>query len=132
MNKCFCLASVLRVPLNNCPREIVRRDFYLEHLLAAFSFGVRTGLLVWARMAALITRLTQTMFHGTRCRMQVYVDDPLVLMRGALSQVENMCNKFLAFWTTVVLKNSWNKGTLGHAVCWIGAQTCLDNSSKEM
>eukprot|EP00435_Cladocopium_sp_Y103_P039159 s1436_g10.t1 len=101
--------------------------YFVYHVVL---FGVRTGPLVWARMAAMVSRFTQAMFAHDRCRLQVYVDDPLILMRGKPSQVEDMTNKILCLWVTMGLKISWSKGTLGQAVEWIGAQLELDNSQK--
>lgn len=101
--------------------------YFVYHVVL---FGVRTGPLVWARLAAMVSRFTQSMFAHDRCRLQVYVDDPLILMRGKPSQIEDICNKILCLWVAMGLKISWSKGTLGEAVEWIGAQLELDNSQK--
>lgn len=39
-------------------------------------FGIKTGPLVWGRMAALIARSTQALFHSSRCRLQILLKTP--------------------------------------------------------
>lgn len=84
--------------------------------------GIKTGPLVWGRMAALIARATQAMFHGDRCRLQVFVDDPLVVARGSEQQLANIFNIVLLWWLVLGLKVAWHKGTIGQKVEWIGAK----------
>lgn len=95
-------------------------------------FGVRTGPLVWARMAALISRLTQSVFSSERFRLQTYVDDPLILMRGTEQQIRDMMSKVLWLWMATGLQISWNKGTSGKETEWIGATVRLDDTDKSI
>ena len=101
--------------------------FFVYHVVL---FGIRTGPLVWARMAALASRATQSMFRATRCRLQTYVDDPLMLMRGTREQIRDVTNKVLWLWMAMGLQISWSKGSLGNATEWIGAYIHLDNANK--
>ena len=101
--------------------------FFVYHVVL---FGIRTGPLVWARMAALASRATQSMFRATRCRLQTYVNDPLMLMRGTREQIRDMTNKVLWLWMAMGLQISWSKGSLGNATEWIGAYIHLDNANK--
>ena len=95
-------------------------------------FGVRTGPLVWARMAALISRLTQSVFSGKRFRLQTYVDDPLILMRGSEQQIQDMMSKVLWIWLATGLQISWNKGITGKKTEWIGTTIRLDDTDKSI
>ena len=45
-------------------------------------FGVVSGPLVWGRVAALVMRATQALFSDSRGRLQCYVDDPILAIRG--------------------------------------------------
>ena len=93
--------------------------FFIYH---AVLFGIRTGPLVLARMAALTSRATQSMFHATRCCLQTYVDDSLMLTRGTREQNATRQTRFLQI--------SWSKRSLGNATGWIGAYIRLDNANK--
>lgn len=50
----------------------------------------KTGPLVWGRMAALIARSTQSLFHSDRCRLQVFVDDLLTVAQGTDGQLDSI------------------------------------------
>ena len=101
--------------------------FFVYHVVL---FGIRTGPLVWARMAALVARASQSLFADDRCRLQIYVDDPLLLMRGRVDQIEDMASKVLWLWLSMGLKISWSKGTFGTSVGWIGAEIRLDEKRQ--
>ena len=93
-------------------------------------FGVRTGPLVWGRMAALVARSTQALFHSDRCRLQVFVDDPLLVARGTQQQLANIYTMVLLWWMILGLQIAWHKGTMGAEVEWIGARISVDNTSS--
>lgn len=103
--------------------------YFIYH---AVLFGVRTGPLVWARMAALVGRISQSMFRSLRSRIQLYVDDPMVTMRGTQEQIHDMCDKILLLWTLLGLQISWGKGARGCNAEWIGANVYIDNECNEM
>ena len=46
--------------------------------------GSRTAPLVWCRFAALVARLAQSLFRSSELRLHVYVDDPAIVLGGAL------------------------------------------------
>ena len=48
--------------------------------------GSRGAPLTWARFAALMMRLTQSLFSDDRCRIQCFVDDPIIVLRGTASE----------------------------------------------
>jgi hypothetical protein len=76
-------------------------------------FGVGTGPLVWGRVAALTMRSTQAMFEDSRARVQCYVDDPLVAIRGDLSTRMQAMYVIIAWWAALGLAIAWPKGTRG-------------------
>ena len=126
----------LKTHSSNSLFVIAKSDICLDQRLADFSFtmlfffGIGTGPLVWARIAALVARITQSMFSASRSRLQIYVDDPLALMRGTTEQIHDMCNKILWLWLTLGLQISWKKGTLGSHVEWIGSHIEPRNYDK--
>ena len=92
-------------------------------------FGIKTGPLVWGRMAALIARSTQSLFHISRCRLQIFVDDPLIVARGTVEQLNSIFNVILLWWLTLGLKVAWTKGAVGTDAEWIGAKLTVDDQA---
>eukprot|EP00972_Heterocapsa_arctica_P041817 6164942-Heterocapsa_arctica.AAC.1 len=90
-------------------------------------FGVGTGPLVWGRVAALTMRSTQATFEDSRARVQCYVDDPLVAVRGDLAARMQAVYVIIAWWAALGLAIAWPKGTLGSEVPWIGASVAVDS-----
>lgn len=103
--------------------------FFVYHKIL---FGVRTGPLVWGRVAALISRCTQALFEDQRCRLQTYVDDPLLACRGKLDTLVDIQNKVLLLWSVLGLKIAWPKGSTGTSVEWIGAKLEVNNDNKSL
>lgn len=91
-------------------------------------FGVKTGPLVWGRVAALIARSTQALFHPSRCRLQIFVDDPLIVARGTEAELNSIFNIVLLWWLALGLKVAWTKGALGIEAEWIGAKLVINDS----
>eukprot|EP00438_Fugacium_kawagutii_P014285 Skav215770 [mRNA] locus=scaffold106:569116:574315:+ [translate_table: standard] len=95
-------------------------------------FGIKTGPLVWGRIAALVARSTQSLFSPDRARLQVFVDDPLVTLRGSESQRTDIKNKILMWWLAMGLQVSWNKGATGTHAEWIGASLTIHNEANTL
>ena len=102
--------------------------FYYHKVL----FGIRTGPLVWARMAALVARCTQSLLPQTRARLQLFVDDPILALRGTPEQIEDMAAKILLLWSVLGLQIAWKKGTLSHTTDWIGANVTVNVESLQV
>ena len=64
--------------------------FFVYHKVL---FGIKTGPLVWGRVAALVARATQSLLDVDRARLQIFVDDPLLVMRGTAHE-RNFYQKF--------------------------------------
>ena len=102
--------------------------FYFHKVL----FGIKTGPLVWCRLAALISRCTQSCFHPDRLRMQLFVDDPLITLRGSEEQICDMTVKVLLLWLALGLKVAWQKGSMNVKTEWIGAGINIDNVGQRL
>ena len=57
--------------------------FYYRTVL----FGVRTGPLVWCRLAALVARATQSLTASSESRLELFIDDPLIALRGSPQEI---------------------------------------------
>ena len=51
-------------------------------------FGARASPLVWGRVAALLSRSTQALFGPGEARLCMYVDDPLLGVKGTKASRE--------------------------------------------
>ncbi len=84
-------------------------------------FGVRSGPLLWGRVAALLMRITATMNHRDRARLECYVDDPILVVAGTLLVRRRIMLRTILLWLALGAELSWQKGNLGREVEWIGA-----------
>ncbi len=85
-------------------------------------FGVRSGPLLWGRVAAWLMRLTSLVFHGKPLRVECYVDDPLLTAAGPRGARRLLLAQTLLLWMALGFKLAWLKGSLGQSVDWIGAR----------
>ena len=92
--------------------------FYYKTVL----FGVRTGPLVWCRVAALVSRATQALTSSAESRLELFIDDPLIAMKGTRQVVHWAAARVLWFWLALGLKLAWPKGSLGTEAHWNCAQ----------
>jgi len=65
--------------------------------------GSRGAALTWARIAALVTRLTQTVIGIQRTRMSTYVDDPIVVAVGSAKFRKDTFARVLLIWSALQL-----------------------------
>ena len=91
--------------------------------------GGRASPLIWARLAALNTRLTQGMFHPLQATMQTYVDDPCVTLSGNRFQRDLTVALIVYTWRCLGFPLSFAKGQRGSEVVWIGCSLRLEPSA---
>jgi hypothetical protein len=83
--------------------------------------GSRGAPLTWARLAALVTRLTQSV-TGVKCsRISTYVDDPIVVAVGTQVQRRRIFATTLAIWSALGLPLALEKAQIGRQVTWTSA-----------
>ena len=93
---------------------------YFQNGQAAFviwnvlGFGGKANPLVYARIASLAARAGQALLDVQRARLQLYVDDPAVVVVGDEQACCKELDVLLSFWLLLGLKLSWHKGF--HAV----------------
>ena len=61
-------------------------------------FGVRSGPLVWGRIAALLMRLTTAMHVHEKVRMQCFVDDPFIVIGGSKRERDVILLRIVLLW----------------------------------
>ena len=64
-------------------RFLAAEIFNRYYLWGVCVFGCASAPLVWGRLAALLMRLLQGLFHGCEARLNMYVDDILLQLAGS-------------------------------------------------
>ena len=102
------------------------RRFFLIRLRGKFfvfkvcAQGAAASPMVWARTAALVSRLTQYMFLETDLAIEVFVDDPCLTVTGSLAHRNKNIAIVILFWRTLGFPLQFKKGQRGQTVNWIG------------
>jgi len=107
------------------PQE--RRFFTSQHRGNFYVFlrnaqGSRNAPLGWGRLAALVSRLTQSLFDKMEFRLQTYTDDPCAAVAGNRAQRDRLIAITTLLWRALGFPLSWRKGSRGKNVDWIGGQ----------
>ena len=66
-------------------------------------FGGGGSPLVWGRAAAYLGRSGQGLYDKSRLRMQIFVDDPLIAVRGTAAERKRMIMVLLCWWLVLGL-----------------------------
>ena len=83
--------------------------------------GSRGAPLTWARLAALVTRLTQSVTRVANSRISTYVDDPIVVAVGSTTQRRRIFATTLLIWSALGLPLALEKAQIGRKVTWTSA-----------
>ena len=78
------------------------------------------------RLAALVMRLTQSLFDPTELRLVCYVDDPLAAIRGTPAERRLYAAIPVSAWEAIGFKLAYAKGPPDRNVTWIGAPLTID------
>ena len=104
------------------------RGVYLAYLNTPQ--GSRNAPLSWCSLAALLMRLTQSLFNPRReARMQIYVDDPATAVIGTEAQRNRVIVMIIAVWHTLGFDLAFPKAKRGASVSWIGGDIVIGNGS---
>jgi hypothetical protein len=90
--------------------------------------GSRGAPLSWAAVASLIGRVLQSLFvtdAGEEGRLQIYVDDPLLALKGAGSRRRLLAARFIAVSMVLGTQLAFEKAQFGQDIVWIGVQLTL-------
>ncbi|HIG16147.1 MAG TPA: hypothetical protein EYQ31_01985 [Candidatus Handelsmanbacteria bacterium] len=88
-------------------------------------FGSKAAPTLWGRMAAWLARSITYITPEHLVRSQIYVDDPLVIIKGSReARWSELC--LILLWVSVVgLRIAWAKLSWGRSVDWIGGTISL-------
>eukprot|EP00971_Amphidinium_carterae_P352447 6492599-Amphidinium_carterae.1 len=95
-----------------------------EHIYLAYTRppqGGRNSPQVWGRIAALLARLLQGMYDPDQGRLQIYVDDPVVLLRGTKVEKDIGFACFILALRVLRWPLAFSKAARGSRFSWIGA-----------
>ena len=117
-----------QVPLHQRERRFFcakYKDKYLVYLQIAQ--GSRNAPLIWARIASLLARLTAGTFKKGEAALQLYVDDPLLAVRGTVPERDRVFAGFIYFWCALGVGFAFDKAARGHELQWVGATCCCNH-----
>ena len=88
--------------------------------------GSRNAPLSWCSIAALLMRLTQSLFCARReARMQIYVDDPATAVVGTAQKRDRIVVMIIVVWHTLGFGLAYAKAKRGATVNWIGGELVI-------
>ena len=90
--------------------------------------GSRNAPLCWGRLAAMIGRMTQSIYRKDEALAEIYTDDPCICLRGEKTHRDNLVAMTVLLWLCLGFPLSWAKGSRGQRADWIGASFVTNNS----
>ena len=99
------------------------------HLFVALLFGFKTAPLLWSRVAALVSRLLQSLVQGNEAQHQTYLDDGLWILQGTLKERNSILAMVITTLFALGLKVSLKKGLRSSQVQWVGVRFTLNEDA---
>jgi hypothetical protein len=90
--------------------------------------GMAGAPMVWCRTSAAGCRIGQSCFCPQELRLQCFVDDPAIAVRGTARQRSWLLGCLLLLWVVLGFRVNWSKGNRGQEVPWIGAQVAIQRT----
>ena len=88
--------------------------------------GSLNGPTLFGRLAAMIGRISQSVLDPNIASIQIYVDDPIVTIRGTPEEVTHIVAKLVLLWRALGFDLATHKAQLGPRVNWIGYEVSDD------
>jgi hypothetical protein len=82
--------------------------------------GSRSAPLSWARVVALLQRLTQSAAGSDKARLHCFIYDPIASISGTQIERDTTITLMVLIWEALGFQLSYKKGQRGKAVDWIG------------
>ena len=124
--------GVARSRKSSYPGEPEKGTFVIWRVLG---FGGHAGPLVYSRIATMASRSTQALLNCTatearQARLQLYVDDPIVVASGSDADRQEQLDLAILWWLIMGIPLSWKKGcwsSTDETYRWIGVDFKLIN-----
>lgn len=127
------------------PLRFTERQYFCAKLRNKFycflrtAQGSRAAPLTFAAVIALASRFVQSIVatplhrgaHTEEARIQTYVDDPLVSIRGTQERVNRLAAVIMVSWSVMGFPLAFHKATLGRKLTWIGVELAIDAEGIE-
>ena len=105
-----------------------RRSFVVKFRGRLYVFlrtaqGSRGAPLSWASVASLLARVSQSLLldqKGQEGRLQVYVDDPLLALKGQKQRRRVLAVRFISCFILLGVRLAFDKAKIGNRLTWIG------------
>lgn len=117
------------IPLHQTERKFFAAKFKGQYLLfRRTAQGSRMAPLTFAAVMALATRLLQSLLLRNHlgeqvwqdARIETYVDDPWVVMKGAQPEVVELARTMLIGWRLMGFPVAYRKAAMSQSLKWIG------------
>ena len=82
--------------------------------------GSRNAPLSWGRVAALLGRISQSLFLEDELRLSIYTDDPIAVVKGRRSSRNHFIGILVLLWRALGLRLAFHKAARGSEVVWVG------------
>ena len=114
-----------QIPVKSAERRFYCAVGQLRGIRTYFAFlraaqGSTNGPTLWARVIALVARLTQSLFASEEVRLMCYVDDPLAALCGPPEHRRLLAATIILVWSVLGFQLAFAKGQLDQQVTWIG------------
>ena len=120
----FNCADLGASPNHDQPRFVVWR---------VLGFGGKPNPLVFGRVASFAARSGQALLDDRYCRLQIYVDDPVLSVAGERQECLTEIDILSCWWLTLGIPLAWKKGCLSFGShTWVGIVFCINGSTSVM
>ena len=123
------------IPLHPDERKFfVARHRGKWYVFKRIAQGSRGAPLTWAAIAALLARCIQgfyTVRSEDEARLQLYVDDPLLAVRGRYWRRRRLVVRFCVAFLALGFRLAFNKAQHSYSVVWIGVGLTVYNRRVE-
>ena len=112
------------LPLRQDERKyVVVKGVRCWYVFRSVAFGLTTGPLLWGRLAAAVSQLTQSILLPWQGRLQCYVDDPGHTLAGQSRWFRSgILLRVFLFWSILRIPMNWKKPRRGSSIDWPGFQ----------
>lgn len=117
------------IPLKHSERRYYTCKYGTKFLVFfMLAQGSVNAPLAWCRLAALATRLAQSLASARRLRINTYVDDLAAVLRGNAAARARLIAKIIIAWCALGFTLAFSKAARGRDLEWIGANIFINDA----